>query len=617
MKSPFHPSVVHTLTTIALAFSFSAQAAEQADEQPATPSKITAATVFTDRAIVTRTANIEKLPEGETSIVLDKLPTSLVDASVRVNGRGTAEATILDVSTRAVHKTFTPEIDEPQVNALQEEINGLEQALRTLIDRGGALVRQFDILKQIENVGIATPPDGSNRPPPSLEDMEKIMTFSKEKFTELALAKQATDMELEAVKKKLDTLRAQLIDAKKGVSIEATNYKTVTIRVSATKAGTLDLNVDYTVINASWSPSYDVRLNSETRIVELTYFGSVRQSSGEDWNNIALTLSTARPSLGSAAPVLSPWFLDIYVPRVTTQSGKGDWTILSGDIKMENTSQTFAFNESNAYALKNASSTFNVINRPIYEHRNIAGKDDASSFNTASENSNSEAVAATATVESAATSATFKIAAATSIASDNTPQKVNISAVKLDAHLQYQATPAMQETAFLSAYVFNTTDYPFLAGPTNVFLDNAFVATSALKTVMPSERFEIALGADEGVAIKRRVVNRFSETTGLLGKGGRRVTFEFLVTVTNNKKTKERTVFKEALPLARNEKITVKLISPDPKEVGTLEKPAKEVTLEEDNKLVWRIDLSAGEKREIPFKFSVDYPNDVQVSGLE
>ena len=36
----------------------------------------------------------------------------------------------------------------------------------------------------------------------------------------------------------------------------------------------------------------------ERRELELGYFALVRNSTGEDWKNIALTLSTARPSLG-------------------------------------------------------------------------------------------------------------------------------------------------------------------------------------------------------------------------------------------------------------------------------------------------------------------------------
>ena len=125
------------------------------------------------------------------------------------------------------------------------------------------------------------------------------------------------------------------------------------------------------------------------------------------------------------------------------------------------------------------------------------------------------------------------IPTASTVLSDNAPQKVGIASAKLAATLQYQAVPRAIETAFLSAYVSNTTEFPFLAGSMNTFLDDAFIATSSIKTVMPGEKFELALGADEGIAIKRKVVNRFSEETGITNSG-RRVTYEFLITVTNN-----------------------------------------------------------------------------------
>jgi uncharacterized protein (TIGR02231 family) len=223
---------------------------------------------------------------------------------------------------------------------------------------------------------------------------------------------------------------------------------------------------------------------------------------------------------------------------------------------------------------------------------------------------------ATATVDSAQTRASFKITAPTTILSDNTPQKVSITTTKLTAKLQYEATPALQETAYLCAYVTNTTDFPLLAGSVNVFLDDAFVATSHLKTVMPSENFQLALGADEGIAIKRRQVTRFAENTRLTGSG-RRITYEYLITITNNKKTDARVVFTEALPITKNEKITVNLLAPASRDVGTPDKPGREVTREEDNLLWWRIDMKPAQKREIPFKFNIEHPGDIQITGAE
>ena len=308
----------------------------------------------------------------------------------------------------------------------------------------------------------------------------------------------------------------------------------------------------------------------------------MRNSTGEDWSDIALTLSTARPSLGGGAPELSPWIVDVTRPimmKVTAMP--------AAEARMERAGKgTQAFNQ-----LADAASAI----------RELDEEKDAGFL--------------AATVEAGATSATFKIPVAVTVPANNTMQKVSIASAKLAANLQYQATPKLLEAAFLSAYAVNNTDYPFLAGPMNTFLDETFVAASRLKTVMPGEKFELALGADEGIAIKRKLVNRFSEDTGLTSKG-RRVTYEYLLTITNNKKTAERVVFKEPVPVSRNEKIEVNLLTPAEGDVGTAEKP-KQVIREADGKLVWRFDLKPGEKREVPLKFSIGYPGDLNVTGVE
>ena len=95
--------------------------------------------------------------------------------------------------------------------------------------------------------------------------------------------------------------------------------------------------------------------------------------------------------------------------------------------------------------------------------------------------------AATAEVQSGATSASFQIQAPVTLPSDNNTQRVAITTVKLPATLQYQSTPSLREAAFLTAHASNGTEMPFLAGTLNTFLDDAFVASSRLKAVMPGE----------------------------------------------------------------------------------------------------------------------------------
>ena len=63
-----------------------------------------------------------------------------------------------------------------------------------------------------------------------------------------------------------------------------------------------------------------------------------------------------------------------------------------------------------------------------------------------------------------------------------------------------------------------------------------------------------ALGADEGISVKHKRVNKFTEDTGLTNSG-KRITYEYLVTIQNNKRTSERVIVADQVPLSRNEKL--------------------------------------------------------------
>lgn len=550
----------------------------------ATPaeSRITAATVYADRAVVTRLATVE-LPAGEHAIAFERLPAGLLDQSLQASGRGTAGANILDVNAQTAYVDFTP---NARVQELEEQLRGLQKQQRTLDDRAQILNDQREFVKRMLAASTGTiiyplgadATRGGTAARPTLDEWQKLYTYSEETFGKIATELLSLDSQREDLKAKQAAVEQQLNELR-GAS--GKSFKTVTVRVAVTTPGRLDLTLKYAVPGASWAPSYDARLHVADRAVELAYFGLVRNATGEDWTDIALTLSTARPSLGGSAPELRPWTVDVTRPVSL------------------------------------------AISMPKLERREMAKVAGAvQSFNQAAAapvpaepEEDKDAGFLAAAVEAGATSATFKVPVAVTLPSNNTVQKVSIASARLAANLQYQATPKVMETAFLSAYANNTTDYPFLAGAMNTFLDDTFVAASWLKTVMPGEKFELQLGADEGIAIKRKLVNRFTENTGLTNKG-RRITYELLVTITNNKKTAERVVFKEPLPVSRNEKIEVALLTPAEGDVGTKEKP-KDVTREEDGKLVWRLDFKPAEKREIPLKFSVEFPGGLNVSGLE
>lgn len=525
-------------------------------------SSIGAVTVYQDRAVVTRAASSE-LAAGEHELVLEKLPASLQENSLQVSAKSTGQATLLDVKVRDAYQA---EAANERVKQLEAQIRKLEAQQATLDDEAAVLDNQRELVLMMQRGATEPAKDGARL---TLDELKAIQALSADTLGKtlaglrrVAEEKTVLDGELAVLQSQLGQVRGEL----------GRRSKTVTLRVNLAKPGKLDLAVSYAVAGARWTPSYDARLRPADRSVDLGYFGVIRQNTGEDWNNVKLTLSTARPSLGGGAPALQPWIIDVAAPPPPPRPVAAPAPVAQAEMQAKRSPRSQAMADAAP-----------GMPEPVPEAIEVS----------------------TAQLQNAATSASFQIGSPATLPSDNSAQRVAIAAAKLPATLQYQSTPALREAAFLTAQASNSTEFPFLAGPLNTFLDDAFVASSAMKAVMPGEKIELALGADDGISIKRQLVNRYTESTGFSGSG-KRVTYEYKITVKNNKATKEQVSFKDRLPVSRNEKIVVKLLSP----------ADRDVKREDDGKLAWDWEMEPGKSRETVLKFSVDYPGDIDVSGL-
>lgn len=525
-------------------------------------SRITAVTVYLDRAVVTRTATVDLTAAGALEAAFERLPATLLDASLQVSGRGNAPVTILDVTARETYVDFTP---NERVKSLEDQLRALRREDRTLGDRQSVLHQQRDYVLKIQTA-TTTPAKDAPGAAAGADSWLQLLTFTEEQLGKIASELQTLDTQREDLQAKRTALEQQLNELR---GEGGRSFKTAVVRLSATAAGKLELTLRYAVPGANWTPNYDARVSSSARTVQLGYFGEVRQNTGEDWKAVELTLSTAQPSLGGAAPELKPWVvqqqqfmpLAASAPMFRERAQKAEAAVALG--------------------------SFNVA-------ADSAGRTE------------DEARYVQAEVQAQATSASFRIAVPATLPSDNSPQKIPVTTVDLAMTPEYQATPKLVPGAFLTAKVSNTSEFPLLAGAMNVFLDETFVAASHLRTVMPGEKFDLALGADEGLAIKRKLNNRFTEDTGVVTKS-RRITYDITLSVQNNKRTAETLILRDQLPVSRHEKIVVKQIAPDERQV----RPDAEGILK------WTLTLNPGEKREIPLKFSVEHPNDLAVAGLE
>ena len=88
-------------------------------------------------------------------------------------------------------------------------------------------------------------------------------------------------------------------------------YGQVFLQVMCKRSGEIPVDLSYYTTQAGWTAVYDVRVNSKTNKVKLVYKASLTQTSGIDWKKTKLTLSTGSPNFGVAAPILTPWYLQL------------------------------------------------------------------------------------------------------------------------------------------------------------------------------------------------------------------------------------------------------------------------------------------------------------------
>jgi hypothetical protein len=203
------------------------------------------------------------------------------------------------------------------------------------------------------------------------------------------------------------------------------------------------------------------------------------------------------------------------------------------------------------------------------------------------------------------TSSTFSIQSLQTIPSDNQNHKVGIAIEEIPVTFTYSIVPKMVQTAFLVAKGKNPRDYPLLAGDANIFLDNSFVATVPLKTIMPKDSFSVNLGIDEAIRVERKLINRFVEKIGTFSTK-EKITFEYENTIENFKKYPVGIALFDHIPVSANENFTVEIIEPNPKAMQP----------NADGIFKWSITLQPSEKKSIKLKFSVEYPPDSTPYGL-
>ena len=116
--------------------------------------------------------------------------------------------------------------------------------------------------------------------------------------------------------KRIDELKKRITAMNIIAPAKPKPYGQLILQVVCKRTGEIPVSLSYYTQNAGWTPVYDIRVNSKTNKVKLVYKASLTQTTGIDWKKTKMTLSTGTPNFGVSAPVLSPWYLQLYVPEL-------------------------------------------------------------------------------------------------------------------------------------------------------------------------------------------------------------------------------------------------------------------------------------------------------------
>ncbi len=528
-------------------------------------------TVYADRALVTRRGTIH-LDSGEHEIRVNNLP-EFQRESLRVSGQGPENTRILDIDIRTA---FYSRATDDEILTLQTELELLQQQQQLLAARQDALNDRRKWLRALGEQsrdfarGLA---QGQMKP----QDCADFFTFASQQALEDAKAAQ----DLEALMRQVE----QDIAAKQRELAQKQGYThpdrlSALVIVELPQSADITFDLSYIVMNASWYPQYDVRvqMNDEgsSGEVDLSYVGMVQQATGERWENVALSLSTARPSLAAILPELEPWYLHVYIPPPPIVPMAAAAPAMHSRALMKQA----ASGEANTYGSSASQADMASMRMP--------------------------AMISTTTVEQTGTAYVFHAGRSVDIPSDNSPHKTAISHDAIPCELDYVCAPAIEENAHQRATITNTTERVFLPGEAHIFLGGAYVGTTQVKMTAPNEKFKIFLGIDDSIKIKRELIENTVDKGILLQNDLRRITYGYRITVHNYSAYPRKIVLRDHLPIPQHERIKIKAQSIQP---APTERTKMEI-------MTWRFTLPADDKYTIEYRFLVEHPRDLQVIGL-
>lgn len=523
-------------------------------------------TVFTQGAQVFRSSTVSLSP-GVTELVFQGVSPFIKPTSIQAGGKGDF------IVTEVKHNIKYPEPEKPSDGTVPKEVTREIKLLEDSLVEIGFIREELDekqIALQLEKDMIMKNKltNGGGKSD-SLPVLKQAMEFFRLKLNDInaQLNKLKRDEKRNEnanlkVNARLNDLRTYKNSEQPTKVYEPIHQVIVTVSAEAQTTGTVE--VSYMIANAGWVPSYDLRSSTASAPVQLTYKANVFQTSGEDWNDVKLKLSTSNPNKSNVKPTLPPWYLNYYTQKVPVNLSQG-----ARSMKDEN-----------------AEMSYRELDAMKKEMNELTPAQSASNY--------SQLIESMANVM-------FEINLPYTIPSDGATHVVSVKSSNLPATYYHYLVPKVESEAFLLAKVTGWEELSLLPGTANVFYEGTYVGETVLNPAVINDTLDLAFGRDNGIMVTRTKLP-VKESSKLLGNDITK-TIVYELRLKNNKSKAVNLIVEDQIPLAQSKDIKVEV-----KDVG------KSDYNSQTGSLKWSLSVNAKEYKTVRFSYDVTYNKDMPLS---
>ena len=552
---------------------------------PTTTGTISKVTVYRGQALVTRTISVD-LPPGTSELIVKDLPAMIVPESIYAQTSGDIKVLSVRYREKAVSEDTRQEVKQ-----LDEQIEDVQHQLKYAESGHKHLDAQWQMYEKLKDFAIAATNSDLGRGLLTFEPLNNLTELIEKKGNEYFKQKMELEDKIDGLKKEQDLLgrkRSELVAGQSRTECEAALF------ISSSGGKKIAIELNYLVGGANWQQQYNLRANPEKSNVLVEYNAVVNQTSGEDWDGVVLSLSTAEPTMVAAAPVLEPMFVALSNPAQTQQAGPPGFI---GAAQARQYQQSRKANIRKGIAANTELNELAISNQTFFLN---AGQKELREFQ--------QQMAEISRVEGI--SVTYDLPGRLTLPSRSDQQLVTIASITAKADFTLIATPLLTDYVYLQADLLNDSQTVLLPGQTSMFRNGQFVGRSRLPQVTIGERFTAGFGIDAQVQVARELENKKTRIQG----GNRIDTYDYRITLSNYKNKPVELQLLDRLPYTDDSSIKIELEKTEP-QLSTNSEYLR--TARKKGILRWDLKLAPNtidqDATVVKYSFTMEYDRNMQI----